>query len=191
MNRRLIYVVGPSGAGKDSVLSWLRTHTPESAPVHWARRTIDRPNMTQPGAEDHESVDTVGFAQLVANNALAMHWHANTHGYGIRHRELDRLKDPAWCVMVNGSRAHLPLAAHDFPGLTVLHITAAPDVLRERLTRRGRESPEAMEARLSRSVDLTVPNGSDRIEISNDSTLDVAGHALRQQLRALALWPLG
>lgn len=191
MNRRLIYVVGPSGAGKDSVLLWLRTHTPEYAPVHWARRTIDRPNMAHPGAEDHESVDTVGFKQLVANNALAMHWHANTHGYGIRHTELDRLKDPAWCVMVNGSRAHLPMAARDYPGLTVLHITAAPDVLRERLTRRGRESPEAIEARLSRSVDLAVPNGSDQIEISNDSTLDVAGHALRQQLRAMALWPFG
>jgi ribose 1,5-bisphosphokinase len=191
MNRRLIYVVGPSGAGKDSVLSWLRAQTPESAPVHWARRTIDRPNMVQPGAEDHESVASVAFEQLVADAALAMHWDANTHRYGIRHAELDRLKDPAWCVMVNGSRAHLPLAARDFPGLTVLHITAAPDVLRERLTRRGRESPEAIEARLSRSVDLTVPNGSDQIEISNDSTLDVAGHALRQQLHAMGLWPPG
>ena len=191
MNRRLIYVVGPSGAGKDSVLSWLRTQTPESAPVHWARRTIDRPNMAQPGAEDHESVDTAGFEQLVANKALAMHWHANSHGYGIRHAELYRLKDPAWCVMVNGSRAHLPVAARDYPGLTVLHITAAPDVLRERLVRRGRELPHTIEDRLRRSVDLVVPDGSEYIEISNDSTLDVAGHALRQQLRAMALWPSG
>jgi ribose 1,5-bisphosphokinase len=191
MNRRLIYVVGPSGAGKDSVLSWLRTQTPESAPVHWARRTIDRPNIAQPGAEDHESVATVAFEQLVAEAALAMHWHANTHRYGIRHAELDRLKDPAWCVMVNGSRAHLPEAASAYPGLTVLHITAATNVLRERLTRRGRESPQAIEARLRRSVDLLVPQGSEQIEISNDSTLDVAGHDLRQQLQALGLWPLG
>jgi ribose 1,5-bisphosphokinase len=147
--------------------------------------------MAQPGAEDHESVDTAGFEQLVANNALAMHWHANSHNYGIRHAELNRLKDPAWCVMVNGSRAHLPMAARDYPGLTVLHITAAPDVLRERLMRRGRELPHAIEDRLRRSVDLVLPHGSEQIEISNDSTLDVAGHALRQQLRAMALWPSG
>jgi ribose 1,5-bisphosphokinase len=173
------------------VLSWLRSQTPESAPVHWAKRTIDRPNIAELGAEDHESVDTVGFAQLVADKALAMHWHANTHRYGIRHAELDHLKDPAWCVMVNGSRAHLPEAASAYPGLTVLHITAATNVLRERLTRRGRESPQAIEARLRRSVDLLVPQGSEQIEISNDSTLDVAGHDLRQQLQALGLWPLG
>jgi len=190
MNRRLIYVVGPSGAGKDSVLSWLRTQTPESAPVHWARRTIDRPNMAQPGAEDHESVASVAFEQLVADAALAMHWDANTHRYGIRHAELDRLKDPAWRVMVNGSRAHLPEAARAYPGLTVLHITATPEVLRKRLHSRGRESAEAIEARLRRSVDLAVPNGCLWLEICNDSTLENAGAQVREQLQAHALWPL-
>jgi ribose 1,5-bisphosphokinase len=189
MNRHLIYVVGPSGAGKDSVLSWLRQHTPEAAPVHWARRTIDRPNSAEPGAENHEQVDTAVFQQLVADAAFAMHWDANTHRYGIRHSELTRLIDSSWCVMVNGSRAHLPMAARDYPGLTVLHITATMDVLRERLSRRGRESVEEIEARLSRSVDLAVPHGAELIEICNDSTLDVAGHVLLEQLQALGLWP--
>jgi ribose 1,5-bisphosphokinase len=189
MNRRLIYVVGPSGAGKDSVLSWLRQRTPESASVHWARRTIDRPNSGEPGAENHEQVDAAAFEQLVADTAFAMHWDANTHLYGIRHSELVCLNDSSWCVMVNGSRAHLPMAARDYPGLTVLHITAAASVLRERLTRRGRESAEAIEARLSRIVDLSVPNGSMRIEICNDSTLEYAGEQLLKQLQAHALWP--
>lgn len=191
MSRRLIYVVGPSGAGKDSVLSWLRSQTALTAPVHWARRTIDRPQSVQPGAEDHETVNAAQFEQLVADAALAMHWGANTHRYGIRHTELTALKDPAWCVMVNGSRAHLPLAARDYPGLTVLHITATPDVLRKRLHSRGRESAEAIEARLRRSIDLTVPNGCLWIEICNDSTLENAGVQLREQLQAHALWPRG
>jgi ribose 1,5-bisphosphokinase len=189
MNRRLIYVVGPSGAGKDSLLAWLREQTPESASVHWARRTIDRPNPTGPGAEDHESVDAAEFERLVADAGFAMHWDANTHRYGIRSAELVRLSDPAWCVIVNGSRAHLPMATRDYPGLTLLHITATPAVLRERLNRRGRESAEAIEARLKRSVDLMVPNGSVLIEVCNDTTLDTAGHGLLQQLQALGLWP--
>jgi ribose 1,5-bisphosphokinase len=190
MNRRLIYVVGPSGAGKDSVLLWMRQHTPESAPVHWARRTIDRPNSTEPGAENHEQVDTAAFEALVADAAFSMHWDANTHRYGIRHSELESLNDSSWCVMVNGSRAHLPLAARDYPGLTVLHITATPAVLYQRLLARGRESKQAIEARMLRHIPLDIPTGCALVEVHNDSTLDEAGQQLQAQLDALGLWPV-
>ena len=190
MNRRLIYVVGPSGAGKDSLLAWLRKQTPLAAPVHWSRRTINRRRSDGPDAEDHESVDAGGFEQLVLDTEFAMHWEANTHRYGIRKSELRGLRDPAACVMVNGSRAHLPRAASDYPGLTVLHITADRAVLRERLQRRGRESADAIEARLRRNVDLAVPGGSLLIEIRNDASLDIAGQQLMERLQALALWPL-
>lgn len=190
MNRRLIYVTGPSGAGKDSVLSWLRHHTPKSAPVHWARRTIDRPSAAEPDAEDHESVDAVLFEQLVVDSAFAMQWDANTHRYGIRHSELTHLSDPSWCVMVNGSRAHLPIAARDYPGLTVLHITATPAVLRQRLLARGRETEQAIEARMLRNIALDIPKGCAWVEVHNDRTLDEAGQLLLAQLDALGLWPV-
>jgi ribose 1,5-bisphosphokinase len=189
MNRRLIYVVGPSGAGKDSVLSWLREQTPESATVQWARRTIDRPSSAESGAENHESVDTAAFERLLAEGAFAMHWSANSHRYGIRPSELIRLKDSSWCVMVNGSRAHLPLAARDYPGLTVLLITASPAVLRERLLARGRESVSAVEARLQRHVALDIPSGCALVEIHNDRTLEQAGEQSLNKLKALGIWP--
>ncbi len=189
MNRRLIYVVGPSGAGKDSVLSWLREHTPASAPVYWARRTINRSASNDPRDEAHESVASPDFERLVGDAAFAMQWEANTHQYGIRQSELRYLNDPMFSVMVNGSRAHLPIAAHDYPGLTVLHITADAAVLRERLQRRGRESAEAIEARLKRNIDFSVPNGCTLIEINNTTTLEMAGQQLMDQLRAHALWP--
>jgi ribose 1,5-bisphosphokinase len=190
MNRRLIYVVGPSGAGKDSVLSWLHQHTSKSAPVYLARRTIDRLNFAEPGAQDHERVDAATFEQLVADAAFAMHWDANTHRYGIRHVELMHLQDSTGCVMVNGSRAHLPTAARDYPGLTVLHITASPDVLRQRLLARGRESESAVEARMLRHIPLEVDAACALVEVHNDSTIDAAGQQLLIQLQALGLWPL-
>jgi ribose 1,5-bisphosphokinase len=127
---------------------------------------------------------------LLADAALAMHWDANTHRYGIRQSELVRLQDPAACVIVNGSRAHLPIAARTFPGLTVLLITASPAVLRQRLLDRGRESLAAIEARLQRQVALDIPTGCDLVEIHNDSTLDKAGQQLLDKLRALGLWPV-
>jgi len=190
MNHRLIYVVGPSGAGKDSVLSWLRQHTFTSAPVYWTRRTIDRPQSDRPDAEDHDSVDAGGFDQLLAEGQFALHWQANTHRYGIRSSELASLKDPNTCVWVNGSRAHLPIAALAYPNLTVVHITADAQVLRQRLMARGRESSAAVEARMQRSSALDLPSGCRLIEIHNNATLDEAGAQLLVQLRNQGLWPI-
>ena len=51
---QLVYVVGPSGAGKDSILSWLEAHGAGALRMVRARRTITRPNV--PGAEAHEAV---------------------------------------------------------------------------------------------------------------------------------------
>lgn len=184
MSRRLIYVVGPSGAGKDSVLYWLRKHLPATAPVHWARRTIDRPPSGVPEAEDHASVDTTTFAKMVNERLFAMHWDANGHRYGVPHCELNVLNLPNYCVMVNGSRVHLPTAAQSYPGLTVLHITADPLVLRERLIRRGRETLEAIEARLKRNIPLSLPSGCALLEVRNNATLEQVGQELMERLLA-------
>jgi ribose 1,5-bisphosphokinase len=183
---RLIYTVGPSGAGKDSLLGWLRSNLPEHAPVHFARRTVSRP--AQAGGEVHESVDAGEFEFLRARQAFAFDWTANELHYGIREAELSPLQYGAW-VLVNGSRAHLPQAARKFPGLTVLHITASADTLRERLLLRGRETLEMVEARIARAASLDCPMGTDAIEIRNDSTLDAAGLQLLAALSRLEGWP--
>lgn len=183
---RLIYTVGPSGAGKDSLLGWLRAKLPRHAPIHLARRTVSRP--AQAGGEPHESVDASEFEYLRARKAFAFDWTANELRYGIREAELAPLQDGAW-VLVNGSRAHLPQAARKFPGLTVLHITASADTLRQRLLSRGRETPEMVEARIARAAHLAWPTGTGAIEIHNDSTLDAAGSQLLDALECLEGWP--
>jgi hypothetical protein len=78
--------MGPSDAGKDSLLDWLRTRIPAPLPVHWARRTISR--STVPGGEAHESMLLDAFAALRCTQALALHWEANGLGYGIRHAQV-------------------------------------------------------------------------------------------------------
>lgn len=79
MNSRLIYVVGPSGAGKDTLLTWLKSRVRTSSLLHWARRTIDRPLSTDLHAEQHKSVELEGFEKLLKEGAFAMHWEANSH----------------------------------------------------------------------------------------------------------------
>ncbi len=186
MSQRLIYTIGPSGAGKDSLLSWLKTKLQPQAPIHFARRTIDRP--VQQGGEQHESVDAGTFEHIRDHGAFAMHWAANGLQYGVRHTEFDGLRRDEW-VMVNGSRAYLPHALLRFPGMTVLHITAEAEVLRSRLLTRQRETPAMVEARVQRAIAFQPPSDCQLLEIHNNTSLEAAGLHLLQSLNRLQKWP--
>lgn len=186
MNRRLVYVMGPSGAGKDSLLAWLRARLDPTLPVHWARRTISRPE--QAGGESHESVDASTFERLCEQQVFALHWEANGLRYGVRHTELMPFKTGTW-VMLNGSRAYLSQARRIYPELTVLHITASAPTLRQRLLARGRETPEMIEARVQRAASFRLQPQPGVVEVHNDSTLDTAGASLLHALQRLEGWP--
>lgn len=187
MTARLVYFMGPSGAGKDSLLAWLRAQQPAAqGRIHWARRTISR-NAT-PGAEEHESVSPEAFAALRQAQAFALHWQANGLGYGIRHAQLAPLAAGQW-VLVNGSRAYLADALARWPDLLAVHITASPAVLRARLLARGRESAAMVESRVQRALQLQPPGGSVPIELHNDGALDDAGQRLLSALRQCPGWP--
>jgi ribose 1,5-bisphosphokinase len=173
MSRRLVYVVGPSGVGKDSVLGWLKAQAPAGPVVHFARRTVTRP--VNAGGEAHEALSVEAFELQVQADAFALHWQANGLRYGVRHGQLAPLQQ-GQCVLVNGSRGHLPLALDAYPDMTVVHITARPDTVRQRLLERGRETPDEVEARLQRARAFVAPQGAHRI--ANDGALQDAGLAL-------------
>ncbi len=181
---RLVYCMGPSG--KDSLLGWLRTHLPQPCPVHWAQRTISRAATS--GGEAHEGVSPEAFAALCSEHAFALYWHANGLGYGLRHAQLAPLAQGHW-VLLNGSRAYLPEALARFPDLVAVHITASPQVLRERLLSRGRETREEVEARVQRALAYTPPPGAASLEVHNDGALGDAGQRLVNGLEILPGWP--
>ena len=117
-----------------------------------------------------------------------MHWHANGRQYGVRHAELEPLKQHQW-LLVNGSRAYLPEALRQFKGLSVLHISASAHILRARLLARQRETPEAVEARVQRAVAFSVPPTCHCVSVLNDTSLDEAGAVLMNALALMPGWP--
>lgn len=181
MNHHLIYVVGPSGVGKDTLLDWLRANLPTHLHAHWAQRTIDRPTVAD--GEAHESVTPDAFKSLLAAQSFALHWQANGHQYGIRHAQLAPMSHQL--VFVNGSREHLPLAAKAYAGMTVLHITADKEVLRQRLLLRNRESLAEIELRLNRLIALEPPEGCAFLEIQNNDSLQASGQQLLQAVSSI------
>ena len=173
----LVYVVGPSGAGKDAVLGALRASWPTGIAAHWARRTITRPESA--AGERHEAVDAAGFERLLAEGAFGLHWFAHGLCYGVRLSELESLALGQW-VFVTGSRGYVPQLLSRWSAATVVHIGAAPEVLQQRLLARGRETAAAQAARLQRDPGLQLPAGS--ICIQNDGALQAAADALRARL---------
>ncbi len=163
MTGRVFAVVGPSGAGKDTLLAGAIAASPT---LHWARRTISRPEAA--GGEPFEGVTGQEFEFLYKSGVFALDWRAHGLSYGIRKVEFDG-RTRGIDVLFNGSRAALAQALALFPDLTVVRISAPSKVLAERLAARGRETVAEIEARLARAS-YEVPDGLPVIDIANDSS---------------------
>lgn len=155
-------IVGPSGAGKDSLIAGVMQARPD---LRLVRRVITRP--TEAGGEDFEGVSEADFAARLARGDFALHWQAHGLWYGI---PADQVAGPG-DVVFNGSRAALPAAQAAFPDLRVIVVTAPPDVLAARLAARGRETEGDIRARLDRA-DFALPEGVAAQVVVNDGTLE-------------------
>jgi ribose 1,5-bisphosphokinase len=169
----LIFVVGPSGVGKDSLLAHARSSLQNHQEFRFARRYITRPVTA--GAEDHHALGRDEFADRLAAGYFAMHWDSHGLRYGID-REIDTWLRSGHTVVLNGSRAYLNEARERYPELRVIIITASPEALALRLAQRRRESADEIIARMAHQPPL--PEGLPVIEINNDGSLETAGLAL-------------
>lgn len=151
-------VVGPSGAGKDTLIAGALAARPD---LRLVRRVITRP--TEAGGEDFEGVSEAEFAFRLGRGDFALHWQAHGLRYGL---PKDQLIGPA---IFNGSRAALPSALRAFPDLRVILVTAPVPILAARLAARGREAEADIRARLDRA-DFALPAGVTATVVTNDST---------------------
>ncbi|MGQ7958703.1 phosphonate metabolism protein/1,5-bisphosphokinase (PRPP-forming) PhnN [Pseudomonas sp. SP16.1] len=155
MQGRLIYLMGPSGSGKDSLLQAARAPL-ERCGCRFARRVITR--SAEAVGEDAVGVTPAEFDRLEAEDAFALSWRANGLAYGIP-REIDHWLADGKDVLINGSRGHLDEALQRYPQLLAILLQVDEAVLRERLLARGRETPEQIEARLERSRSFATAMG--------------------------------
>ncbi|MBV7550175.1 phosphonate metabolism protein/1,5-bisphosphokinase (PRPP-forming) PhnN [Pseudomonas sp. PDM26] len=148
MSGRLIYLIGPSGSGKDSLLDAARTRLAERG-CRIVRRVITR--SAEAVGEAALGVSAQQFADMEAQGAFALSWHANGLSYGIP-REIDDWLAAGQDVLVNGSRGHLQNTRSRYPNVLVLLLTVDQAVLRHRLLERGRESLIEINQRLARNA---------------------------------------
>jgi len=124
---KLIYVVGPSGAGKDSLMAYARQHL-NGKKVRFVQRYITRP--ADAGGEAHTEITVEAFHQKRAAGYFALWWESHGNYYGIS-REIDRWLAEGDQVVVNGSRGYLPEAHKSYPDLVSVLVELSEEVLRE------------------------------------------------------------
>jgi ribose 1,5-bisphosphokinase len=173
-------VVGPSGAGKDSLLAAARRDIGDDPRFVFPRRVITR--AAQADAEDHDTMEPADFEAAEAEGAFVLSWRAHGLAYGIGREALDDVLGGR-IVVINVSRGVIPRAERIASRTTVLNVTARPEVLAERIARRGRETAAEIEARLRREAPIAVTTAR-LIDIRNETTLDEAARAFVAALRS-------
>lgn len=163
---KLIWLMGPSGSGKDSLLSALRQQEHERLLV--AHRYITR--AADAGCENHVALSAKEFDQRQQQGLFALSWQAHHQSYGVG-VEMDIWLEAGFDVVVNGSRQHLQQARERYAeALVPICLQVSTDVLRYRLEQRGRENTEQIEQRLQRAA-LYAPEGDDCLVLNNDGSL--------------------
>lgn len=174
----LVLMVGPSGAGKDTLIDAARRALDGDAGVVFPRREITRPAGAV--GEEHLPVALDEFRARRAAGAYALAWEAHGHGYGVPAAVLDHLA-AGRTVVVNVSRGVIE-EARRLARVRVLSLMVPAEVLRARLAGRGRESAAEIDARVARAGAFAVA-GPDVVTVVNDGSVDTALQRILHAIR--------
>jgi ribose 1,5-bisphosphokinase len=172
---RLVLVVGPSGAGKDTLIDLARAACSGDDRVAFARRVVTRESS---GFEDNEQVTPEAFRQALARGDFAVHWEAHGLAYALSRAVTDDVK-AGRTVVANISRSVIGHLRELYADVVVVSVTAPPEVLAARLLARGRSSDGPIAQRLQRAAADIVAD----VVISNVGDPAVGVQALLAQLK--------
>ena len=175
----LVLVVGPSGAGKDTLINAAKAALADDPRFVFPRRVVTRPAIA--ALEDHDSVTPAEFALQQANGAYALSWEAHGLRYGLPGSIRDDIA-AGRVVVMNGSRAMVGSARQTFPDMVVVLVEARPEVRAQRLAGRGRETAAEVAERLRREVPAEIP---DAIRVDNSGAVAEGISRFLTALRAL------
>lgn len=170
-----VLVVGPSGAGKDTLLRLARKRLTGDPRFVFPRRLVTRAPSAH---EDNRELDEATFAGGVASGAFALHWRAHGLGYAIPYETLAQAES-GHVVVCNVSRRIVAQARLTLPSVGVVTVTASPEVLAQRLAARGRPEDGDLRSRLARQAPIEA-----ECTIWNDADPESAADRLVAYLRA-------
>lgn len=200
----MFLAVGPSGAGKDTLLLGAQQAlsgrqqpavADQTQPsVVFLKRHITR--LPEKTTALEISCSAVEFDHIADTSGFGISWEAHGTKYGVLHSSLrEALAGRGGrSVVLNVSRLVAEEVRERYQSDEVdvyrLHITAPIDVLRSRLSSRGREGSEEIEKRLARAQALR-PTGDDVVTVTNSQSVEDGIDAIIQTLhgqRSYSVW---
>ncbi len=175
---RFVLVVGPSGAGKDTVLAGVKLRCAGDPAIVFPRRIVTRPASD---AEDNDSLTPKAFDSAIGNGAFAFWWQAHGLKYGIPRTAEDDIR-ASRTVVCNVSRGVIGTVRGRYAYVATVEITAPADVLATRLAGRARDTDGSLDARLRRNAAFTAFQ-ADHV-IQNIGAPDDAAQALLAVIRS-------
>jgi ribose 1,5-bisphosphokinase len=166
-----VFVVGPSGAGKDSLIGFARGAFANDPRIVFPRRVVTRASSEH---EDHDSIDEAAFTEAETAGTFALCWRAHGLGYAIPKSARDQVETGKVAVC-NISRRVVPWTRLHLPNVKVVEVTAPAEVLAARLAGRARLEDGDLAARLARSLEVWTPVD---VSIVNDRSIDEGGREL-------------
>lgn len=172
-NGAFVAVVGPSGAGKDTLIAHAKAALADEPQVEFVRRVITRHSDGQ--TEDHDTLADAEFVEAEGYGAFALAWEAHGLRYGLP-ASIDRAIGNGHVAIANVSRGALPALRERYANVAVVEVTADPEILAARLAGRGRESRGEILARLARTIACETTGTS--IPLDNSGPKEIAGDRL-------------
>jgi ribose 1,5-bisphosphokinase len=174
---RLVLVVGPSGAGKDTLLRLAQAACVDDPEIVFPRRVVTRASSAD---EDNIAVSPEEFGRARDHGDFAVHWDAHGHSYALPLEINDDIR-AGRAVVANVSRTVIAALRRAYANVIVVAITAPPDVLAQRLAARARHSDGNITDRLVRSVDDAAANAD--VTILNAGSAQYHGRQLVRVIR--------
>ena len=177
MRGTFVAVVGPSGAGKDTLMRAVLAGRPD---LVLARRVIARAGAAR--GEAFDAVDEATFERRRARGCFALDWRAHGLRYAIP-AEVEASLAAGRHVLANCSRATVEAARRRFAPFALVWVTASRETRARRLIARGREGAAEIDARLDRAAP-EPPRDAGASVVDNGGALDAAVAAFLAALPA-------
>ncbi|RTL49581.1 MAG: phosphonate metabolism protein/1,5-bisphosphokinase (PRPP-forming) PhnN [Bradyrhizobiaceae bacterium] len=174
---RLVLVVGPSGAGKDTLIRLAQEACSGDASIVFPRRVVTREAST---FENNEAVTPSQFGQMLARGEFAFQWEAHGLRYGVPRSLVDDIR-AGRSVVINVSRIIIDSARRSYANVVAVLVTAPRDTLARRLAERGRTSDGEIDGRLRRAVVSAMPD----VVIDNIGTAPAAAGKLIDAIKGV------
>ena len=192
-----VAIVGPSGAGKDTIMNAVHEVLKNNPEFLFVRRIITRKaginsfndhdeTSQNIGNEDNIGVSLEKFFELSQKASFSLQWFAHGIHYALPIGIVDEVHKGK-IVIANVSRAKLGHAKELFGKVYVIEINAPIGILKERLLGRKREKITDIEERLKRAnIPIQLPEGSKYCYIDNSGNVKSAVDKMLSILQSLS-----